>query len=185
MVVAPHFLRQRDRGALHRNRPGHHVEDVIHSRGPEEVDPHRAHHESKARGLRLRFRKQRVLLRAHQPQMVGTAALHEAQVVGVIDDPGKIGVLIIDADLHVMTAVADHAVEIDWCHFGPLIADEGTVCAKSSLRASMACARDNYDKAGICQPSLTSTISGGTPRRNGTMLQPSPPETITSQLTRA
>jgi hypothetical protein len=29
---------------------------------------------------------------------------------------------------------------------------------------------------------VTSTISGGTPKRNGMMLQPRPPETITSQL---
>src|SRR5258706_16474001 len=43
--------------------------------------------------------------------MIGAAALHEAQVIGVIDDPGKIGVLVKDADLHVMAAVADHAVE--------------------------------------------------------------------------
>jgi hypothetical protein len=31
-------------------------------------------------------------------------------------------------------------------------------------------------------PSVTRTISGGTPRRNGMMLQPSPPDTTTSQL---
>src|SRR5258706_5641815 len=51
--------------------------------------------------------------------MIGASALHEAQVIGVIDDPGKIGVLVIDADLHVMAAVADHAVE-NWCsHMRP------------------------------------------------------------------
>ena len=33
-------------------------------------------------------------------------------------------------------------------------------------------------------PSVTSTISGGTPRRNGMMLQPRPPETMTSQFMR-
>jgi hypothetical protein len=38
-----------------------------------------------------------------------------------------------------------------------------------------------YDSAGRA-PSVTSTISGGTPRRKGMMLQPRPPETITSQL---
>ena len=43
--------------------------------------------------------------------MIGAAALHEAQIVGVIDDAGKIGVLVIDADLHVMAAVTDLAVE--------------------------------------------------------------------------
>jgi len=30
-----------------------------------------------------------MLLGAHEPQMIGPPALHEAQVVGVIDDPGK------------------------------------------------------------------------------------------------
>ena len=62
--------------------------------------------------LGLCFGKQRMLLGAHQPQMIGAAALHEAQIVGVIDDAGKIGVLVIDADLHVMAAVADLAVEM-------------------------------------------------------------------------
>ena len=57
-------------------------------------------------------RKQRVLLGAHQPQMIGAPALHEAQIIGVIDDAGKIGVLVVDADLHVMAAVADLAVEM-------------------------------------------------------------------------
>jgi hypothetical protein len=44
--------------------------------------------------------------------MIGAAALHEAQVVGVIDDAGEIRVLVIDADLHVMATVADFAIEI-------------------------------------------------------------------------
>src|SRR5258705_6322594 len=47
----------------------------------------------------------------------------------------------------------------------------------SSLRAS-------YETAGFRPPSVTSTISGGTPRRNGMMLQPRPPETTTSQFSR-
>ena len=111
-LAAPHLLRQRDRGALHRDRPGHDVEHVVHPRGLQEVDLHRAHHEGEARRFRLRFREQRMLLGAHQPQMIGASALHEAQIIGVIDDAGKIRVLVIDADLHVMAAVADLAVEI-------------------------------------------------------------------------
>jgi len=87
VIAAPHLLPQRDRGALHRDRPCDHVEHVIHPRGFQKIDLHRAHHESKARRFRLRFGKQRVLLGAQQPQMIGAPALHEAQVVGVIDDP--------------------------------------------------------------------------------------------------
>ena len=72
---------------------------------------HRANHEGKTRGFLLRLFEQRMLLGAHQPQMVGAPALHEAQVIGVINDPGKVSVFVIDADLHVMAAVADLAVE--------------------------------------------------------------------------
>jgi hypothetical protein len=43
--------------------------------------------------------------------MIGASAFHEARGGGVIDDPGKIGVLIIDPDPHVMAAIADFAVE--------------------------------------------------------------------------
>ena len=39
-----------------------------------------------------------------------------------------------------------------------------------------------YDTIEAGFPNVTSTISGGTPSRNGTMLQPSPPETMTSQF---
>ena len=129
VLAAPHLLRQRDRGALHRDRPCHDVEHVIHPRGLEKIDLHRAHHEGKARRLRLRFRKQRVLLGAHQPQMIGPSALHEAQIIGVIDDAGKIGVLVIDPDLHVMAAVADLAVEM-CCHLRSSIAFKAIVLRK-------------------------------------------------------
>jgi hypothetical protein len=42
-----------------------------------------------------------------------------------------------------------------------------------------------YETAGALPPSVTSTISGGTPRRKGMMLQPRPPETMTSHFSRA
>jgi hypothetical protein len=41
---------------------------------------------------------------AEQAQMIGAAALHEAQISGVIDDAGKIRVLVIDANGHDVTA---------------------------------------------------------------------------------
>src|SRR4051812_48104998 len=73
---------------------------------------HRAHHEGEACVFRLGLLEQCLLLGAHQPQMIGPSALHEAQIVGVIDDAGKIRVLVIDADLHAVAAVADLAVEM-------------------------------------------------------------------------
>ena len=151
--------------------------------GPQIVDVHRAHHEGKAGRLHLRLFEQRMLLGAHQAQMVGAAALHEAQIVGVIDDAGKIRVLVIDADLHVMAAVADLAVELGQIqiHLPPSIALKAIVLRKSACRASL---RGVYATAGAAPPSVTSTISGGTPMRNGMMLQPRPPETTTSHFVR-
>ena len=44
--------------------------------------------------------------------MIGAAALHETQIISVIDDAGEVRVLVVDADLHVMAAVADFAIEM-------------------------------------------------------------------------
>ena len=55
--------------------------------------------------------EQRAMIGAEQAQMIGAAALHEAQIVGMIDDAGEVGVLVIDAHRHDMTAVAEFAVE--------------------------------------------------------------------------
>ena len=122
-----------------------------------------------------------MLLGAHQPQMVGAPALHEAQIIGVIDDAGKIGVLVIDADLHVMAAIADLAVEMDMvCAFDRFQGDRFAQSFVSTRKHLMTAGTKRWPGP----PSVTSTISGGTPRRNGMMLQPRPPETMTSQLVR-
>jgi hypothetical protein len=44
--------------------------------------------------------------------MIGAAPLHETQIVRVVYDPGEIGILKINADVHDVTAVAHHAVEL-------------------------------------------------------------------------
>ena len=49
--------------------------------------------------------EQRAVVGADQAQVIGAAALHEAQVARVIDDAGKIGVLVVDAHLLVVHAV--------------------------------------------------------------------------------
>src|SRR5690348_11602378 len=118
-----------------------------------------------------------MLLGAHQAKVIGAPALHEAQIIGVIDDAGKIRVLVIDPDLHVMAAVADLAVENGIGQLRPRLpgsnrfAQNRTPCKRA------------YDTAGRA-PSVTITISGGAPRRNGKMLQPRPPEMTTSQFMR-
>ena len=59
---------------------------------------HRAHDEGKSRRLLFGRLEQRAMIGADQPQIIGAAALHVAQVVGVIDDAGEVGVLVVDAD---------------------------------------------------------------------------------------
>src|SRR5262249_4975103 len=80
--------------------------------GLAKLDRHRAHHESEARRLPLRFSEQRTLVGAQEAQIVGAPTLHEAQVVGVIDDAGEVGVLVIDPHRHDVAAVANLAVEV-------------------------------------------------------------------------
>src|SRR6516165_2140281 len=81
------------------------------ARGLEEVDLHRAHHEGEPWRLGARLFEQRAMSGADKAQMIGAAALHEAQIGGVIDDSGKVGVLVIDANGHDVTAIPQLAVE--------------------------------------------------------------------------
>ena len=91
-------LMQHDRSALHLKGYGHDLKDVVHPRGLAKVDRHRADHEGKARRLLRCLLEQRALVSAEQPQVVGPAALHEAQIARVIDHAGKVRVFIIDAN---------------------------------------------------------------------------------------
>ena len=104
-------LMQRDRGAFDFLRPGDDFQHVVHARRLEELDGHGAHHEGEARRLLLGLLEQRALIGAEQAQIVGAAALHEAQIARVIDDAGKIGVLVIDPHRHKMASGADLSVE--------------------------------------------------------------------------
>ena len=115
VFAAADLLRQRDRCTP--NVGGHcdDIEHIVHAGRLEIFDLHRANHECEPRRLVLRFREQRMLIRAEQPQIVGAAALHEAQIVGVINDAGEIGVFVIDTHLHDVLAVADRSVEMN-CH---------------------------------------------------------------------
>src|SRR5262245_49161871 len=55
LVRPQDLLLQRDRGALHLLRRGHHLEHVVHARGLKELDLHRAHHEGETRRLGARL----------------------------------------------------------------------------------------------------------------------------------
>src|SRR6185437_16964716 len=95
-------------------RPGDDFEHVVHARGPQKIERHRSHHEGKSRRLLFGRLEQRAVIGANEPQIVGAAALHVAKVVGVIDDAGEVGVLIVDADGEEMTAVRVYYEDTDF-----------------------------------------------------------------------
>src|SRR5262249_10863327 len=57
------------------------------------------------------FREQAALIGADEPQIVRAAALHETQIIGVVDDAGKVGVLVVNPHRHDVAAGANLAVE--------------------------------------------------------------------------
>ena len=59
----------------------------------------------------LLLREQGAVIGTEQAQIVGAAALHEPQIIGVIDDAREVGVLVIDPHRHEVAATADLAVE--------------------------------------------------------------------------
>ncbi len=92
------------------------MKDIVHARGLEEIDRHRAHDEGEAGRFLLGLLEQEPVVGADQAQIIRPPALHVAQIIGVIDDAGEIGVLVIDAhDLRV-AAVFEFAVESKVMH---------------------------------------------------------------------
>src|SRR5581483_6850117 len=154
VMAAHHLLVQHYGSALHLLRRGDDVEHVVHVRRLVEVDVHVAHHEGEARRFGRGLLEQRAVVGADQAQIIGAAALHEAQVAGVIDDAGKIRVLVIDAHLLVVAAAADFAVERAHRH-GTLPPIASSQCWPSNVLT---------DSAARSMPSmqrtLTSILSG-------------------------
>ena len=124
--------------------------------GLQKLERHAPHHEG--RGLAPGGAvDQRAVIVADQAQEIRAAALAPAQVAGVIDEAGEIGVLEVDADgqdVPPPVGIADDAAG----KVGPALG------------------------AGDQAATSTMTISGGTPMRTGKIEQPSPPETIRWRL---
>src|SRR6185437_9392355 len=129
-------------------------EHVVHVRRLVEVDVHVAHDEGKARRLGGGGLEQRAMVGADQAQVVGAAALHEAQVAGVIDDAGKVRVLVIDAHLLMVAAAADFTVERTHRHgtFSPIACSQ---CLPSKYLSGSA-----PRSMSSMQRALTSILSG-------------------------
>jgi hypothetical protein len=70
------------------------VSTIVHDGPAAEVDVHLADDEDEPVHVGVKIR----LRHLHRPQELGAAALHEAEIAGVIDAGAKIRVLVIDAD---------------------------------------------------------------------------------------
>ena len=69
-------------------------QNIVHARWLLEIDLHPVDDEDQAFAIPLD--RQRRLLDTQEPQVIRARPLHEMQVPGVIDDAGKIGVLVVD-----------------------------------------------------------------------------------------
>ena len=103
--------------------------------------------------------EQRAVVGADEPQIIGAAALHVAQIIGVIDDAGEVGVLVIDAHGEHMAAVADFAVERNAGHASYLHGTRSVIACSQFLpskRCGLSVARSTPSR----QRTLTSILSG-------------------------
>src|SRR5262249_44946048 len=124
------------------------------------------HHEGKTRRLGACLFEQCAMPGADKAQMIGAAALHEAQIGGVIDDAGKVGVLVIDANGHDVTAIPQLAVERVHRH------GTRSPIATSQLLLSNGVGEIEARSTSSRQRTLTSILSGSERRTyNGWMPQ--------------
>ena len=93
-------------GAPRRDRRGLDRQQVVHAAGRRNRSPSSAPRK-RSRRLAARSSNSRAARCRAGADQFGAPALHEAQIGGVIDDAGKIGVLVIDADRHDVAAVVD------------------------------------------------------------------------------
>ena len=112
-------MRAADLGAF-----GCNLQDVIDPGGTQIVDLEAAHDE----GRGLRAFDQIAMVDAEQAQEVGAAALAPAQVGGVVDQAGEVGVLEIDPDRQDVTAALDPPGEI-----GPVASSRAVIVAGGGI----------------------------------------------------
>jgi hypothetical protein len=97
LLLAAHLLGERDMRAAHLGAGGDDLEQIVDAGRAQIVDLQPAYDE-KRRCAAIARRVQLRVVHAEQAQEVGAAALAPAQIVGVVDEAGEIGVLEIDAD---------------------------------------------------------------------------------------
>src|SRR5689334_8155852 len=95
------------------------------------------------------------MVRANQAQVIRAATFHETQITRVIDNAGKVGVFVVDANGLVVTAVANFPVECVAHRHGTSF-----WIACSQCRPSNCCTTSWVTSISSRQRALTSTLSG-------------------------
>src|SRR5216683_5460294 len=100
LLAAPRLLDHVERGAAQFAATGDDLDRLVEPGGLQVVDGAAANDP-----VDTALVAQGAVLLAEQPQQLGAAALEEAQPVGVVDDAGRVGVLVINPQRQHMDAV--------------------------------------------------------------------------------
>src|SRR5690606_26522441 len=98
-------LVQSEAGRAELANTGADLQNLVDAGGPEIVELHPAHDESR-RIATGRSADQRPVIVADQPQKIRAAALAPAQIAGVVDESGEVRVLEVDPDRQNVPAAA-------------------------------------------------------------------------------
>src|SRR6185437_270790 len=130
-IAALHILIEIERGAAQRLEPRHDDQIVVEPRRQKVVGGAAPHDEDEA-GLGA----QPLLLDAQAAQHLGARAFGEFEVVGVIDEAGGVGVLVIDARGKEIGAVGDDAVAREQAGHDAASSASGSSCERKSSWAA-------------------------------------------------
>src|SRR6185437_4411597 len=130
-IAAPHILIEIERGAAERLEPRHDDQIVIEPRRQKIVGGAAPHHKDEP-GLGA----QPLLLDAEAAQHLGARPLGEFEVVGIIDEAGGVGVLVIDTHGKEIGAVGDDAVAREQAGHDAASSASGSSCASMSSCAA-------------------------------------------------
>ncbi len=111
-TLASHLLLKLHTGACHGDETGFNCQHIVEPGGTQEIANHAPHHEQGVSQL--------AVVNIEKPQAIAAPALSELQIVGVIDNPARIRILIINTDRKDMDFSSDPPCQLRHrCHQAP------------------------------------------------------------------
>ena len=142
LAAAKNDLRKLDRRAANSRHARFDAQQVVDGRRGKKLDFQSTHGEQQTL-----FARKRAVLEAERAQPFGAPSLHKAQIRGVIDAAGKIRVLVVHAQVQVLTLPsARHRARVSAASNGastdPAKLDRARPCAKRRMRSLTLLARN-------------------------------------------